>query len=136
MYPWLRPGDQVFVRRYDFSQVVPGDVVLYQRANRLFIHRVVQKISRPNLEGKADFLVTKADAAHRPSAPVSAKEFLGRAIRIHRGRRHIDLESFSMTVLGRILAGISRATRWVYRPSPIARRVATEYAAKPSGPSL
>jgi signal peptidase I len=116
MYPWVRPGDQVFVRRFDFSQVVAGDIILYQRANRLFIHRVTRRIIRPNLEGKASFLVVQGDAANRSDAPVSNSEFLGRAIRIHRGKRHIDLESLSQTVLGRILAKVSRGTRFLHRP--------------------
>jgi signal peptidase I len=116
MYPWVRPGDQVFVRRYDFAQIRPGDVILYERANRLFVHRVVQQIIRPAIGGNASFLVVKGDALDRSDAPVSAKEFVGRAIRIHRGKHHIDLESFSQTLLGKILARTSRWTRFIYRP--------------------
>jgi hypothetical protein len=58
----------------------------------------------------------QGDAANRSDAPVSNSEFLGRAIRIHRGKRHIDLESLSQTVLGRILAKVSRGTRFLHRP--------------------
>lgn len=116
MFPWIRPGDQAFVRRYDFSQINSGDVILYERANRLFVHRVIGRITRPGLGGAVSLLVVKGDALDRPDAPVSAKEFLGRAIRIHRGKRHIDLQSFSQTAIGKILAGVSRFTRFVYRP--------------------
>ncbi|HEY0704327.1 MAG TPA: S26 family signal peptidase [Candidatus Acidoferrales bacterium] len=116
MYPWVRPGDQVFVRRYDFAQIRPGDVIFYERANRLFVHRVVQRITRPVLGGTASFLLIKGDARDRSDAPVSAKEFVGRAIRIHRGKHHIDLESFSQSVLGKILAKAAGWTRFIYRP--------------------
>jgi signal peptidase I len=116
MFPWVRPGDQVFVRRYDFAQVQPGDVILYERANRLFVHRVVQRITQAAIGGNASFLVVKGDALDRSDAPVSAKEFVGRGIRIHRGKRHIDLESFSRNLLGKILAKASRWTRFIYRP--------------------
>lgn len=116
MYPWVRPGDQIFVRRYDFSQVVAGDIILFERANRLFVHRVTRRIFRPNLEGRASFLVVQRDAADGSDGPVSVKEFLGRAIRIHRGKRHIDLESFSQTVMGRIVAKISSWTRFAQAP--------------------
>jgi hypothetical protein len=68
------------------------------------------------LEGDASFLVVKGDVLDRADAPVSAKEFLGRAIRIHRGKRHIDLESFSQTALSRVLAMVSGWTRGVHRP--------------------
>jgi hypothetical protein len=116
MSPWVRPGDQIFIRRYDFSQVVPGDIILYERANRLFINRVTSRVARPNLEGDASFLTVQRDATDRSDAPVSAKEFLGRALRVHRGKRHIDLESFSQTLLGRILAKFSYWTRFAHRP--------------------
>jgi len=116
MFLWIRPGDQAFIRRYDFSQINSGDVILYERANRLFIHRVIRRITRPGLGGDVTLLVVKGDALDRPDAPVSAKEFLGRAIRIHRGKRHIDLQSFSQTVLGKFLAGVSGLTRFVYGP--------------------
>ena len=116
MFPWIRPGDQAFIRRYDFSQINSGDVILYERANRLFIHRVIRRITRPGLGGDVTLLVVKGDALDRPDAPVSAKEFLGRAIRIHRGKRHIDLQSFSQTVLEKFLACVSGLTRFVYGP--------------------
>jgi len=116
MYPWVRPGDQVFVRRFDFSQVVAGDIILYERASRLLIHRVTRRMVRPSLGGSASFLVVQGDALDGPDAPVSAKEFLGRATRIHRGKRHIDLESLSYSVLGRVLAKISGLTRFAQRP--------------------
>jgi len=115
MSPWVRPGDQIFIRRYDFLQVAPGDIILYQRANRLFINRVTSRVARPNLEGDASFLTVQRET-DRSDAPVSAKEFLGRALRIHRGKRHIDLESFTQTLLGRILAKFSYWTRFAHRP--------------------
>jgi signal peptidase I len=121
MYPWVRSGDQAFIRRYDFSQITPGDVILYERANRLFIHRVIRRITRPGLGGNVSLLVVKGDALDDLDAPVSAKEFLGRAIRIHRGKRHIDLESFSQTILGKLVAKVSSWTRFVYRPVRSAR---------------
>lgn len=116
MSPWVRPGDQIFIRRYDFSQVVPGDIILYEHANRLFINRVTSRVVRPNLEGQASFLSVQRDATDHADAPVSAKEFLGRALRIHRGKRHVDLESFSQTLLGKILAKFSYWTRFAHRP--------------------
>jgi signal peptidase I len=116
MFPWIRSGDQAFIRRFDFAQINSGDVILYERANRLFIHRVIRRITRPSLGGDVSLLVVKGDALDRPDAPVSAKEFLGRAIRIHRGKRHIDLQSSSQTLLGKLLAGVSGLTRFVYGP--------------------
>ena len=116
MSPWVLAGDQVFVRRFDFSQVVAGDIILYERANRIFIHRVIRRVFRPNREGTASFLTVAGSALDRGDIFVSAEEFLGRATRIHRGKRHIDLESFSRSVLSRILAKFSEWTLLVHRP--------------------
>jgi len=66
MFPWIRPGDQAFVRRYDFFQINSGDVILYERANRLFVHRVIGRITRPGLGGAVSLLVVKGDALDRP----------------------------------------------------------------------
>jgi len=69
MFPWIRSGDQAFIRRFDFSQINSGDVILYERANRLFIHRVIRRITRPSLGGDVSLLVVKGDALDRPDAP-------------------------------------------------------------------
>jgi len=108
MSPWVRPGDQIFIRRYDFLQVAPGDIILYERASRLFVRRVIRRTgSTPGHSGKGQSggsLVVKGDAPNGSCESVYPWEFLGRAIRVHRGNRHIDLESLTRTVVGRFLA--------------------------------
>ena len=122
MFPWVRSGDLVFVRKCAFEQVSRGDVILFERDERLFVHRVLRdaKIAagcgaapRGSLVAK---LTTKGDALDREDAPVLRAEFLGRVIRVHRGSRHIDMESISRLLIGRFLAGISRASFVYYRP--------------------
>lgn len=122
MYPWLRPGDQVFIRRWDFARIVAGDVILFERENRLYVHRVIGRRTMKCGDVHSDFLVTKADALDKQDPPVSAREFLGRATRIHRGRRHIDLESMGQSMLGRVLAGVSTLSGVIYRPIRFAKR--------------
>ena len=34
MFPWIRSGDLVFVRRFAYEQASRGDVVLFERADR------------------------------------------------------------------------------------------------------
>ena len=71
MLPALWPGDVVRIERLPADAVAPGDVVLFYRAGRLFLHRVAQ--------ATATHLHTYGDAWRLPDPPVSATEFLGRA---------------------------------------------------------
>jgi signal peptidase I len=112
MFPWIRSGDQVFVRRWDFAMLRPGDVILFERNEDFFVHRVVRRIA-----GDASVtLITKGDALDATDAPVTAAEFLGRATRIHRGKRHIDIESLGQIIFARCIARASRLSPLIYVP--------------------
>jgi len=123
MTPWIRSGDLVFVKRFDFERVSAGDVILFERADRFFVHRIIGR--GPLMPGgkEQSRLITKGDALDGVDAPVSAEEFLGRATRIHRGHRHIDLQSFTHGLLGRVLAHFSRMSPLLYRPIRFAKHL-------------
>src|SRR5271169_3000560 len=55
----LRPGDQVFVRKWDFAQVAVGDVIAYERGSRLHIQRVLRRTQLPTVNGRSSLLVTR-----------------------------------------------------------------------------
>ena len=54
MFPWIRSGDLVFARRFGYEQASPGDVILFERNDRLFVHRVLRRAA----DGSS--LITKA----------------------------------------------------------------------------
>jgi signal peptidase I len=116
MIPWIRPGDFIFIRRFDFAKVSPGEVIVFQRKGLVVVQRAICRVKAAPSEKNASSLITKGDASNETDAPVSAEEYLGRATRLHRGRHHTDLESFTQKVLGRFLARISRLSRVVYFP--------------------
>jgi len=120
----------VFVRRSGFGVVRPGNVILFERDGRYFIHRVLRCMRRSgagaaNATGPAAMLLTKGDALDGRDLPVSQGEFLGRAIRSHRRRRHLDLHSLGQTLLGRFLASVSPASFLLYRPLRGAKKIFT-----------
>jgi len=123
MTPWIRSGDLVFIKRFDFERVSLGDVVLFERDGRFFAHRMIGRAQGIRAGEKVARLITKGDALDGLDAPVSQDEFLGRATRIHRGRRHIDLESFNRIVFGRIVARFSRISPLLYRPLRFAKHL-------------
>lgn len=116
MFPWLRAGDVVFARLCALEQARAGQVVLFERDARLFVHRVLQHTTENSAGIARPLLITKGDALDGPDAPVSSSEFLGRVIRLNRNRRHIDLESFAQTLHGRLLAQVSLRSYLIYRP--------------------
>jgi signal peptidase I len=126
MFPWIRPGDLLFVRKCQFDAVSSGDVILFEQNGRYFAHRVLGRMSAPHLRNPShenSFLVTKGDALDGNDPPVTSSCFLGRVIRIHRRRSHIDLQSLSRILLGRILARLSPQSALFYRPMRKAKRL-------------
>jgi signal peptidase I len=123
MTPWMRSGDFVFIRRSEFAQVSAGDVIVFHRNGLLVVHRAIRRVARSSSEKIASLLITKGDASDEMDAPVSEQEYLGRVTRIHRGRRHIDLETLTQKLLGRLLGRVSGLSRVVYFPLRFANRL-------------
>lgn len=123
MTPWIRSGDLVFIKRFDFVSLSVGQVILFERDGRFFVHRVIGRVQAASGGKDAPLRITKGDALDGNDAPISAAEFLGRATRIHRGHRHVDLESFSQLLLGRLLGRFSPMSRLIYRPLRFGKRL-------------
>jgi len=106
-FPWIRKGDSVFIRRSSYEAAAAGDMILFQSGGSVAVGRVIRLVSR-HAEGKSDYLLVVAGSSRgRPDLLIPAREFLGRAIRIHRGRKHIDLDSAGRRAISRIAAAIS-----------------------------
>ena len=117
MFPWIRSGDLVFVRSFSYEQASRGDVILYERGGRLFVHRVIKGAVAGTGTKRPTALITKGDALDGEDEPVMRAEFLGRVIRLHRGDRHIDMESMGRVMVGRLIARYSGASFALYRPA-------------------
>ena len=103
-------------RRSEIDQARVGEVVLFERDGRVFVHRVLERAEADPKGMSVLSLITKGDALDGADAPVSPDDFLGRVIRLNRNRRHIDLESYGQTLRGRLLAWASSYSAVFYRP--------------------
>lgn len=83
MAPSVLPGDLVSVHRVQLSDISCGEIVLFSRHGRLFVHRVVRCVG----EGKTPCLITRGDRLHHDDPPISEFELLGRVTSIQRGQR-------------------------------------------------
>lgn len=123
MWPSIRPRDIVFVQRAEIDHISAGQIVAFARENRVIIHRVLSKTQKQQGKAEEIFLVTKGDALDASDFPVSSDELLGAVTRIHRDRRHIDLESIRCRLMGKLIAQISPFSRVAYTPARLLRAI-------------
>ena len=77
MLPAILPGDKVVVASVPFPEIQKGDVILFCRQERWFLHRV-----RQVCPGGQAHLITQGDAVPRPDPPVFPEQLLGRAVSV------------------------------------------------------
>jgi signal peptidase I len=80
MLPTLWPGDLLTAQSRRPEQVEPGELVLYMRQGRFFVHRVVSK----RLAGNQVVLVARGDCMPQDDPPVQGREVLGKITQIQR----------------------------------------------------
>jgi len=85
MLPSIRPGDVLIIRRRPIGDVRCGDVAVFVRDDRLFVHRVIAH--------HGSHLVTRGDSLPSPDAPVTATELAGVAVRLVRGGKARQVSS-------------------------------------------
>lgn len=104
MLPTLWPGDTLMIERAGWHGIAPGDVVLFGRDGRLFVHRVISKSDRL---ADSPGLITQGDGMPAPDPPVSSSELLGKINLICRGSRSFRPSS-RLHFPNRIVAAIVR----------------------------
>ena len=80
MLPTLWPGECLTIQSYNFEQAEPGDLVLYARDGRFFIHRIMRTCRL----GEDQYLFTRGDCVAVEDPPVHARDVWGKVTVIHR----------------------------------------------------
>jgi len=109
MLPAVWPGDTLTIESANSEAVSDGDIVLFRRDGRFFVHRVLGKIV------KNSTILTRGDAMLQPDPPVANRDLLGKVVFILREGRRIRPR--------RNLSFSSRAVSAAVRRSDIAARV-------------
>jgi signal peptidase I len=74
MIPTIWPGDTLIISRLNHVDIQPGEIVLYRRNQRIFVHRVAA-----NYSGAAtQEVVTQGDCMPQADPPVPSRDILGR----------------------------------------------------------
>jgi len=108
MLPTVWPGDTLLVESAEPATVSEGDILLYHRDQKLFVHRVVNAKSH-------NTILTRGDAMPRPDPPVRPDQMLGRVVSIVRNGEAIKPN--------RKLRASQRAVAGLVRRSTLAARV-------------
>ncbi len=117
MLPTLWPGDVVTIRSAAPAQVEAGEIVLYNRHGRFWIHRIVGKV----LTAEAPFLVTRGDCMPANDPPVGSSELLGKLTEVRR--------SGSVFLPPRKLSPFHRVLAWLFCYWSLFRRIGLRIAA-------
>jgi len=112
MVPSILPGDLVSIRQASLNEISPGEVVLFLRNGRLFVHRVVDRrvVSTADSAGES-CLITRGDRLRHSDPPVSAAELLGRVVSVERKNQKVKLSDVrSNRLILSLLQSSDRAT--------------------------
>lgn len=88
MLPTVLPGDTLVIERIDRETAQEGDIVLFARDRRFFVHRVVSKPTERAIPDAT--LLTRGDAMPAADAPVAGGDLLGKVCYIIRNGRCIE----------------------------------------------
>jgi signal peptidase I len=80
MLPTLWPGDILTVQSASPEQVELGEIVLYMRQNRFFVHRIVRK----DITRDEPAVVTRGDCMSENDPAVGRCELLGKIVQVKR----------------------------------------------------
>jgi signal peptidase I len=112
MLPAIFPGDTLVIEPANSESVGKGDIVMFHRDRRLFVHRVSGKSgSAPHLQ-----VVTQGDGMPNPDPPVFSSQLLGRVsfiVRDGRGLEPAKIQGLPMRAVAALVRRSSSVARVV-----------------------
>jgi signal peptidase I len=99
MLPTLWPGDLLTVQCLREEEVEPGEIVLYMRSDRFFVHRIVSQ--NPGQDNGS--LITRGDCMPADDPPIGRSELLGKITEVQRSGS-IFPPARRLSLTGRLLA--------------------------------
>jgi signal peptidase I len=107
MLPTVWPGDVLMIDRVGGDEVSEGDIVLFLRDRRLFVHRVVARDALRQDSSGSKYVATRGDSMSTADLPVAKSDLLGRVSSIlHRGKWIAPRKSMGLPA--RAVAGLVR----------------------------
>ncbi|HMH12541.1 MAG TPA: S26 family signal peptidase [Edaphobacter sp.] len=119
MIPAVWPGDVITVRRRDFAELQPGQIVLYRQEEKLVAHRIACV--------RGDRLTTRGDSLCYDDPPIRESDIVGQVVCLLRNGRRVHLkQSFWQRVNSSLLRRSDFCIRMALRLGCRLRRPAGE----------
>ena len=120
MRPFIQDGDFITVCPIEDSSVKIGNVIFYLTAeNNIIVHRIIKKYKKSG----NTVLSVKGDASFSPAEKVDLKNVLGAVKAVERNGQKKRLDTRSSMIKGRLIAGISPLSRWIYPMGSTAKQI-------------
>lgn len=100
MWPFLRAGEKVIIKRTPVGNLRTGDIILYRANNQLVCHRLVKKVK----EGARYRLYARADCSVSGPETVTEEMFLGQVISVLKNGGIINLKQLKWRLINRLIA--------------------------------
>ena len=107
MLPTICPGDTLVLESAMAADISEGDIVLFRRDRRLFVHRALARTSH-------DQWLTRGDAMPYTDSPIGDNELLGRVLYLIRNGRCVE-PGKSLSLSQRALAALVRSSETAAR---------------------
>ena len=99
MAPLIRPGARVEIECVPISDILHGDIILFERSGGLVLHRVIRRI-----QDASGIVFTEKGDSQLFGSKVREEFVLGRVTRIQNGERVFDPTSYKGRMLGRLIS--------------------------------
>jgi signal peptidase I len=121
MLPAVWPGDTLFVESASTAAVTEGDIILFAKERRFFVHRIVKRLEQSNF-------LSRGDAMRKPDPVVHSEELLGKVCSIVRNGKRLAVR--------RNRGVFERATAGLVAHSPLAARLLVRVGRRRRGSSF
>jgi hypothetical protein len=111
MQPTIEDGELITVAPVAATSIRRGDILLYQGARGVIVHRVVRITGSARREDVSYLL--RGDASVSSDDPVGPAQVLGRVVSVARAGRRIDLSSRRAKWLHAVRCCAAPVTRWL-----------------------
>lgn len=102
MFPFIKFGDLITIRTLKDTQPQIGDLIIFIINDKFVLHRLTKK----KYSGEYIFQ-TKGDCAFYFDEPINESQIIGKAVKIKRNEKIINLESKKYKILNYFLSKIS-----------------------------
>jgi signal peptidase I len=100
MWPFLKTGEKVMVKKVSAEDLRIGDIILYRLGNQMVCHRLVKKVA----SASGYLIYAWGDASPYLGEPITEKALVGKVISILRNGRIISFTGIGRHFVNRLIA--------------------------------